>query len=192
MPKAIRRRLALLFTLPDLAALDATRFAVLVLGILAAGLWMGVKGLESHADFQRRRVEMELKARAWSPLAYRQPVSVSPHTVLPSGGSAVLVRADSLPAAEEARLCDVLRRPGDVRWYALSAQVSDCARESASARVSVAAAGNGTGLRAARWILLEGDSVALYSLRELPSPAETRRILETFTQSTFPTTASLP
>ncbi|HLL46205.1 MAG TPA: hypothetical protein VK399_05835 [Longimicrobiaceae bacterium] len=192
MPKAICRRLALLFTLPDLAALDATRFAVLVLGILTAGLWMGVKGVEAHVGFQRRRVEMELKARAWSPLEYRQPMSVSPRMVLPAGGTAVLVRADSLPAAEEARLCEVLRRPGDVRWYALSAEVADCARESASARVSVAAGEKGTGLRAARWILLEGDSVALYSMRELPSAVKTRRILEMFTTPSLPTTTSVP
>jgi hypothetical protein len=78
-----------------------------------------------------------------------------------------------------------------VRWYALSAELPDCARESASARVSVAT-GKGTGLRAARWILLEGDSVALYSLRELPSAPETRRILETFTAHSLPTTPSVP
>lgn len=192
MLQSIRRRLTLLFTIPDLAGLDAARFAVLVLGILAAGLWMGVRGIESHADFQRRRVEMELKARAWSPLAYRQPLSVSPHTVLPAGGTAVLVRADSLPAAEEAGLCDVLRRPGEVRWYALSAEVPACAREATAARVSVASPGRGTGLRAARWILVEGDSLALYSLRELPSAAEARRILDAFAPSILPTTAVLP
>lgn len=191
MPQAIRRRLALLFTIPDLAALDGARFAVLVLGILAAGLWMGARGIESHADFQRRRVEMELRARAWSPLVYRQPLSVTGGPALTAGGRTVLVRADSVPGGEEARLCDVLRRPAGVRWYALSAEFPDCARESASARVSVAT-GKGTGLRAARWILLEGDSVALYSLRELPSAAETRRILETFTTPSIPTTASAP
>ena len=192
MPQAIRRRLALLFTLPDLAALDATRFAVLVLGILAAGLWMGVKGIESHAEFRPRRVQMEQKARAWSPLVYRQPLSVAGRPAPAAGGYAVLVRADSLPDGEEARLCGVLRAPQGVRWYSLSAEVPDCARESASERVSVAAPGDGTGLRAARWILMEGDSVALYSLRELPSAAESRRILETFTLSTLPTTVSLP
>lgn len=177
MPKAIRRRLALLFTLPDLAALDATRFAVLVLGILAAGLWMGVKGVESHAGFQRRRVEMEIKARASSPLLYRQPLRIeSSGAVRPAGRLVVLVRADSIPAAEEARLCSALHGPEGVRWYSLSAEVPGCAREFESARVSIGASGKGVGLRAARWILMEGDSLALYSLRELPSPAEARRI----------------
>lgn len=180
MPQAIRRRLALLFTLPDLDSLDGARFAVLVLGLLAAGLWMGVRGIESHAGFQRRRVEMELKARAWSPLAYRQPLSVAGGSALPAGGNTVLVRADSVPAAEEARLCGVLRAPEGVRWYSLSAEVPGCARELASARVSVAAPGDGTGLRAARWVLAEGDSLALYSLRELPSAAEACRIRKLF------------
>jgi hypothetical protein len=189
MPQAIRRRLALLFTLPDLGALDGARFAVLVLGILAAGLWMGVKGIESHADFQHRRVHMELKARAWSPLVYRQPLVVSPHTVLAAGGTAVLVRADSVPRAEEARLCGLLRAPQGPRWYSLSAEVPGCAREAAASRVSLASPGKGTGLRAARWILVEGDSVALHSLRELPSPAEARRIVATFTTPTLPTVA---
>ncbi|MEW5929312.1 MAG: hypothetical protein AB1941_17810 [Gemmatimonadota bacterium] len=189
MPQALRRRLALLFSLPDLGALDGARFAVLVLGILAAGLWMGVKGIESHADFRHRRVEMELKARAWSPLLHRQPLVVSPHTVLPAAGTAVLVRSDSVPEAEETRLCDVLRAPEGVRWYALSAQVVGCAREAAAARVSVASPGRGAGLHAARWILVEGDSIALHSLRELPSPAEARRILATFTTPTLPTVA---
>jgi hypothetical protein len=189
MPKAIRRRLALLFTLPDLAALDGARFAVLVLGILAAGLWMGAKGIESHADFQRRRVEMELKARASSPLLYRQPLRVEASgAVRPAGRLVVLVRADSIPAAEEARLCSVLRAPEGVRWYSLSAEVPGCAREFASARVSVRASGKGVGLRAARWILMEGDSLALYSLRELPSPAEARRIRRLFS----PPTSSTP
>jgi hypothetical protein len=191
MPQAIRRRLALLFTLPDLGALDGARFAVLVLGILAAGLWMGVKGIESHAEFRPRRVQMEQKARAWSPLLYRQPLAVSPHTVLPAGGLAVLVRADSVPPAEEARLCGLLRAPRGPRWYSLSAGVAGCAREAAAARVSVATPGKGAGLRAARWILVEGDSVALHSLRELPSPAEARRIVATFTAPTLSTVAAV-
>jgi hypothetical protein len=192
MPKAIRRRLALLFTLPDLAALDATRFAVLVLGILAAGLWMGVEGIESHAEFQPRRVQMEQKARAWSPLLYRQPLSIAGRPTPAAGGHTVLVRADSIPDEEEARLCGVLRAPLGVRWYALSAEVPRCARELVSTRVSVVAPGERAGLRAARWVLVEGDSVALHSLRELPSPAETRRILETFTTPSIPTTPSVP
>jgi hypothetical protein len=191
MPQAIRRRLSRLFTLPDLGALDGARFAVLVLGILAAGLWMGVKGLESHADFRRRRVQMELKARAWSPLTYRQSLAVSPRA-LPAGGLGVLVRADSVPSAEEARLCGLLRAPGGARWYSLSAEVAGCAREAAAARVSVATSGRDAGLRAARWVLVEGDSLALYSLRELPSPAEARRILRAFTPSTLPTAAARP
>lgn len=191
MPQAIRRRLSRLFTLPDLGALDGARFAVLVLGILAAGLWMGVKGLESHADFRRRRVQMELKARAWSPLEYHQSLVVSPRA-LAARGPAVLVRADSVPPAEEARLCGLLRARGSARWYSLSAEVSGCALNLPSARASVAVSGRGAGLRAARWILVEGDSLALYSLRELPSPAEARRILQAFTPSILPTTASLP
>lgn len=191
MPQALRRRLALLFSLPDLGALDGARFAVLVLGIVAAGLWMGVKGIESHAEFRPRRVQMEQKAHAWSPLLFRQPLAVSPRTVLPAGGLAVLVRADSVPAAEEARLCGLLRAPGGVRWYSLSGEVAGCAREAAAARVSVATPGEGVGLRAARWILVEGDSVALHSLRELPAPAEARRIAATFASPTLPTTAAL-
>ncbi len=193
MPQAIRRRLALLFTLPDLAALDGARFAVLVLGLLAAGLWMGVEGIESHAGFQRRRVEMELKARASSPLLYRQPLRVEPAgAARPAGGLAVLVRADSVPAAEEARLCGLLRGAPGVRWYSLSAGAAGCARESASARVSVAAPGDPVMLRAARWVLVDGDSLALYSLRELPSPAEARRIAATFTPPVLPTPAGRP
>lgn len=189
MPQALRRRLALLFTLPDLGALDAARFAVLVLGMFVAGLWMGVKGIEAHADFRHRRVEMEQKARAWSPLLYRQPLRVTG-----SGGArpAVLVRADSVPEAEVTRLCDALRGPDGVRWYALSAEIAGCAREAAASRVSVASPGKGTGLRAARWILVEGDSTALHSLRELPSPAEARRIAATFTTPTPSTAATLP
>lgn len=186
MLRPLRRTLSRLFTLPDLGTLDGARFAVLVLGILAAGLWMGVKGIESHADFQRRRVQMEIKARAWSPLVYRQPLAISPHTALPAGGLAVLVRADSVPPAEEARLCGLLRTPGGPRWYSLSAQIAGCAREAAASRVSVASS-KGAGLRAARWILVEGDSLALYSLRDLPSPAETRRIMKTFTTFTLST-----
>jgi hypothetical protein len=191
MPQALRRRLALLFTLPDLGALDGARFAVLVLGILAAGLWMGVKGIESHAEFRPRLVQMEQKARAWSPLLFRQPLAVSPHTALPAGGLAVLVRADSVPAAEEARLCAALGAAGGVRWYSLSPEIAGCAREAAAARVSVATPGKGAGLHAARWILVEGDSVALHSLRELPTPAEARRIAATFAPPTLPTTAAL-
>ncbi len=193
MPQAFRQKLSRLFTLPDLGALDGARFAVLVLGILAAGLWMGVKGLESHADFRRRRVQMELKARAWSPLTYRQPLRVKASGGAPaSAAPAVLVRADSLPRAEEARLCGLLRAPGGARWYSLSAEVPGCALDRTSARVSVAVSGKDAGLRGARWILVEGDSMALYSLRELPSPAEARRILEAFTPPIVPTTASRP
>ena len=193
MPQATRQRLSRLFTLPDLGALDGARFAVLVLGILAAGLWMGVKGLESHADFRRRRVQMELKARAWSPLTYRQSLRVDASGGAgAAGGLAVLVRADSVPSAAEARLCGLLREPEGARWYSLSAEVVGCAHEAAAARVSVATSGKDAGLRAARWILVEGDSLALYSLRELPSRAEARRILEAFTPSTLPTTAARP
>ncbi|HEX7238927.1 MAG TPA: hypothetical protein VF263_01565 [Longimicrobiaceae bacterium] len=175
MPGSPRRWVSRLFTLPDLDALDGAQFAALVLLLLTAGCWLAVRGIESYAGLRHRGVEMELSRRASSPVPYRHALAGPVGEALPL---VALVRTDSVPPEEDGRLCALLRERGGrvpVRAFALTGEVPPCAREAAPASLRSAPADRPV-LRGARWLLVEGGSVVLYSRRDLPSRNEVERV----------------
>jgi hypothetical protein len=174
-----------------ISSLGTLEFSALVLAILVAAAWLGVRGIESHADLRQRRRFAELRMEATSPAVYRKLVPVTRRVLLgtsvPGGTAPLLVlRADSFSGpAEREHLCTLAREStsftgAEVRWVALSGDVPPCARA-----VVAGAAAPGAGdaaairreIRSARWVLVDAGSRVLFNARGVPSPSEVRGTL---------------
>ncbi|HEU0014455.1 MAG TPA: hypothetical protein VFQ45_12270 [Longimicrobium sp.] len=163
-----------------MARLTGEQFAVLLLGLLAMAAVLGLRGMERLADARTRHFQALARQAAVSPLPYGAliPAAGRPR---PEGVHAV-VRADAVARADEEALCVLARHTAasrDVAWVALSGRGPACAMVAAPVRPAGASADSLRRLAgAARWWIVGADGRALYSRREVPRPAELRRLLD--------------
>ncbi len=176
-----RRRVAGSLSSEALARLDGPVFSALVLALLVLAVFLAALGLERFSAQRRLVIVSELRGRAASPVAYGKVVPVAAVLAGPPGEWRALLRADSVPDAEdERRLCALAANGAlPVRWVALTDALPACA------------AGAGTlvrppdgdlaalrkELRSARWVVVDGGGRVRYNRRGVPTADEVRRTL---------------
>jgi hypothetical protein len=171
-----KRRLAALW--------DGPGFNVAALAGTAVGVWLLASGLDRMQEPVQRIVSNRTVAAAGSPLDYHQPMP-GHGALATAGGWRFLVRLDSVPRQEEARLCATLRAThtsGTVVWLDLSGDLPSCAAGSNGARLH--SSGDPSllreELRGTRWVLMDERDRAVYSGRAVPSAAELAAFGELF------------
>lgn len=164
-------------------------FAATLLVVVTAAAWLGVRGVERHAELRLSHRLGELRHAATSPLAYGKVVAATRRTLLggaPAGSPLLVIRADSLPGpAERERLCALARGGAGlgapaaaVRWVALTEDVPACARGVLAAAPAPGAVSALRGeLRSARWVVVGADARVLHNARGVPTADEVRGTL---------------
>jgi hypothetical protein len=149
-------------------------FSAVMLACSAAALWLLSAGLRELREPVERIANNRAHDVAASPLAYRDSVP-GLRGLTGTGGWRFVVRVDSVPSAEEPRLCETvaaLQRVATVAWLDLSGSVPACVGGGESPAGAAEAEGLRHELHGARWALVDEHDRAVYSARTVPAAAE--------------------